>query len=276
MKKNDKVIIYDDACPLCAAYTNGFVKSGMIEANNRKNFSSIDAGLLALIDPRRSTDEIPLIDANTKQVWYGMDALLEILGQRFKWIKTIGQSPPVKWLLVRLYRLISYNRRVIVATTKPAGNFDCTPRFNVKYRLGFMFIFLLFNSLMLLPLHEHILQHSFFSAGFYQLQWAHFAIVGTNILIAARLPKQAGIEYLGQVNMLALTVVLLLVPLMLLNSMFSNLYDLNNFYLGALSLFTIMEYRRRMKYAKLFTQYRHVVWINAAALTLFLLYLNTK
>jgi len=276
MKKNDKIIIYDDACPLCAAYTNGFVKSGMIEAGNRKNFSSIDPALLALIDQRRSTDEIPLIDASTKQVWYGIDALLEILGQRCKWIKTTGQLAPVKWLLVKLYRAISYNRRVIVATEKPAGNFDCTPQFNVKYRLGFMFIFLLFNSLMLLPLHEYILQHSFFAAGFYRLQWAHFAIVGINIIIATRLPKQAGIEYLGQVNMLALTVVLLLIPLMLLNSVFLNLYDLNNFYLGALALFTVMEYIRRMKYAKLFTRYRHVVWINVLALTLFLVYLNTK
>lgn len=53
MKARSKVIIYDDGCPLCAAYTNAFVKTGMLAKEGRKNFNEIDPGLFAYIDQKK-------------------------------------------------------------------------------------------------------------------------------------------------------------------------------------------------------------------------------
>ena len=82
MENNDKVLIYDDACPLCVAYTSAFVKTGLLTAEGRKPFSDASPELLHCINWQRSKNEIPLFDPVSKKVWYGIDALLEILGQK--------------------------------------------------------------------------------------------------------------------------------------------------------------------------------------------------
>ena len=78
---SNKIIIYDDNCPLCSAYTNAFVKTGFIDKEGRRDFSTISPELLKKIDLHKSVNEIPLVDIKSNQVWYGIDALLEVLGQ---------------------------------------------------------------------------------------------------------------------------------------------------------------------------------------------------
>src|SRR4051794_7231311 len=77
----------------------------------------------------------------------------KFLVKEWLFIKSIGNFVPVKRFLTRLYKLISYNRKVIVARKCGTGRFDCSPVFNVFYRVLFMMICLLFNSVMLWPLH---------------------------------------------------------------------------------------------------------------------------
>jgi len=38
METTDKILVYDDACPLCVAYTGAFVKTGLLTAEGRKSF----------------------------------------------------------------------------------------------------------------------------------------------------------------------------------------------------------------------------------------------
>lgn len=271
---NNKIIIYDDNCPLCAAYTNVFVKTGLIPAEGRKDFSSITPELLQRIDLGRSVNEIPVLDTGTNQVWYGIDALLEILQQKMPWIKTIGNCRPVKFLLQQLYSLISYNRRVIVATANKTGNVDCTPDFNFCYRIFFMALFLVFNTWMLFPLHRYVLNGSIINGDVWELQAAHFFVVLLNISIAFWLGPQKGVEYLGQVNMLAVSVILLCVPLILLNryagvsnSLFSS------FYFGVLSFFTVHEYTRRFTYIGFNKTHSGIVLLNVLSIAASIIYL---
>ncbi len=114
MKNKSLTLVYDDLCPLCTWYSGCFVKTGLLAAEGRVAFSKVQESLLCKIDFERGKNEIPLFDVKTKEVWYGIDALLEILDQKIPWIKTIGRVPPVKWFLQRIYKLISYNRKVIV------------------------------------------------------------------------------------------------------------------------------------------------------------------
>ncbi|MEO7044737.1 MAG: DCC1-like thiol-disulfide oxidoreductase family protein [Ferruginibacter sp.] len=273
---NDKIIIYDDDCPLCQAYTAAFVKTRFINEAGRKNFSNINDEIFSLIDKTKCNNEIPLIDIRTNQVWYGIDALLEILNEKIPFIKSIGNMRPVNWFLKRLYKFISYNRKVIVAKQPKQNEYDCSPSFNLKYRLFFLLVFLCFNSLILIPFYENIFSNSFISSSsLVQLQLAHFLFVSINILVSFCFKKEQQLEYLGQVNMLALITILLIFPLYFMN-IFTGLNhaSLNNFYLGAVTVFIIKEFFRRMKYTGIFDNYKKILYFNAICLSGFILYLS--
>lgn len=275
MQTLDKIIIYDDDCPLCSAYTTSFVKTGLIKSENRKNFSTITSNLLQLIDVERSKNEIPVIEVQTNKVFYGVDGIVEILSQKIKFVKPIATITPINWGLKKLYKLISYNRRVIVAKKTKESNFNCTPHFNSTYRLLFAFLFLIVNSAMLFPLHNYVLGNSIVNnTTIVQLQLAHFCLVALNCFMAFLLPKKEGIEFIGQVNMLATITMLLFIPLILVNK-----YALiqssmvNNVYMLLLSVFITKEYFRRMNFAELINRYNWMVWVNATCISMFLLYL---
>ncbi len=278
MKTSSKIIIYDDGCPLCAAYTAGFVASGMLTAQGRRNFSNVDAVTFGLVDQARCNNEIPLVDTDTQQVWYGIDALLELLNQKIPFIKFIGNIKPAKWFLQRTYKFISYNRKVIVGAAPKIG-YDCSPDFNIPYRVYFLVFFFLFNTLMLIPLYQSVFSKSFIGgSSFAQLQSSHFVIVTVNITIAIILGGKKGLEYLGQVNMLALTCILLIVPMHFLTQ-FVNILDeaIHNFYLGLVALVVIREYFRRMKYAQVLKEHVWIVAVNMISLAAFFAYLiNSK
>jgi predicted DCC family thiol-disulfide oxidoreductase YuxK len=271
MKTNNKTIIYDDTCPMCTWYTGAFVKTGLIQPEGRKAFSDIDAQLLATIDLQRGKNEIPLVDMATGQVQYGIDAMLEVLGQKLPWVKTIGNWKPIKWFLYRLYRLVTYNRRVIVAPATHPTAFDCTPDFNTRYRIYFMVLCLAVNTLLLFPLHGNILGNSVFAGvTINRLLLGHTVLVALNILLLAALPRKTGLEYLGQVNMLATLFFLLCLPLLFVNKYLVTTGVITNMvYLGALGGFIAREYLRRTQYAGIWPRYKGIILADVACMALF-------
>lgn len=274
MNTTNKVLIYDNDCPLCSAYTHAFVRTGMLNKEGRKHFNNVDQEVFKMVDAARCNNEIPLIDVKTRQVWYGIDALLELLNEKIPFIKKVGNTRLLKWFLVRLYRFISYNRKVIVAIGQKDG-YDSNPDFNIPYRLLFMFTFLIFNTCMLHPLYYNLFNQTFISnSSFSQFQCAHFAFVTINITIALLLGRKNGMEYVGQVNLLALITILLMTPLLLATNItgWQN-RDITHLYLGLVSVLVLKEYARRMKYASVIQQFPIVVIINVACVGAFLIYL---
>lgn len=273
MKNTNKILLYDDYCPLCTWYSGLFVKFGLLEPANRVGFSKAELPVLTAIDIEKGKDEIPLFDPATNHTLYGIDALLDILGQRVPLIRRVGNFRPVNWFLKKIYRLISYNRKVIVARKCGPGTYDCSPGFNYFYRFLFLLLFLCFNSLMLFPLHEHVFsQLSFYRLSISQLQSGHFAFVAINCLLAPFLDRKIAMEYLGQVNMLALLSVLLLTVLMFISFIVAFPDWLVLICMVGITVFIIKEYFRRMTYAGLFTQHRAIAWTNLLCLFIFLVY----
>ncbi len=134
--KSEKAIIYDDTCPMCCLYTEAFVKVDLLKADNRVSFSELEKkDFLDQLDFDRSRHEIPLVDVNGGETLYGMDSLVYILSQKIPVIEPIMKIRPIKYFFKKLYKLVSYNRRVIVPSKKQIQEFDCTPDFNLKYRL---------------------------------------------------------------------------------------------------------------------------------------------
>jgi len=273
MKTNAKILLYDDYCPLCTWYSNLFVKYRLLAPENRVAFSKAPVEILISIDIEKGKDEIPLFDTNTQKTLYGIDALLEILGQKSSFIKWVGNTKPVKWLLQKLYKFISYNRKVIVAKKCGSGSFDCSPGFNVSYRVLFMVLFFFFNSLMLYPLHNYLFGHlSFYHLSFSQLQQAHLIFVATNCIIAACLKQKPAIEYLGQINMLAVMTILLLLPLMIFTNFIKALEWFNILCMILLTVFIIKEYFRRMRYTNIILKHKSIIAVNLLCLLAFLAY----
>jgi hypothetical protein len=273
MKPTNKIIIYDDSCPMCSVYTKAFVRTGFITQEGRRSFSNIDAEILKQLDNYKCRNEIPLVDTSNNSVKYGIDALLEILNVKIPLIKTIGTFKPVNWFLKKLYNLISFNRRVITASKLNNNGFDCTPDFNLKYRLLFLFLGLSFNTIMLIPEFRNVLSKSAFNnTSAAKLQSAHFALVLVNVALALKLSGRKALEFLGQINVLALLTTLLLLPLCLLNSLFIIPATLNDVLLLILFLFILTEYKRRMKFANVLKN-KIIVAVNLISTILFLSYL---
>ncbi|MFP9113813.1 hypothetical protein ACLI1A_07705 [Flavobacterium sp. RHBU_3] len=75
-----QTLVYDKDCPLCRAYTAGFVKTGMLDENGRLPYADLNAESCAFVDADRARNEIALIDHKSKTVTYGIDSLLKVLG----------------------------------------------------------------------------------------------------------------------------------------------------------------------------------------------------
>ena len=270
----NKILVYDDNCPLCSWYSSLFVRFGLLPGEGRKAFSSLDPSLLTLIDFDRSRNEIPLLDTHSGKILYGIDALLEILGHRAALIKTIGHIKPINWFLKKLYRFISYNRKVIVARRCGPGKIDCAPDMSIQYRLLFMLVFLANNTLLLFPIHDIVLASiPGFSLSILQLQAGHFSLVIINMLLAITFNKSMAIEYLGQVNMLALTGILMIIPLMLLIRFVDPPAWMVMIYLGLTTLFIFKEYLRRMEYASVLPANKWIASSNLVCMMGFIFFL---
>jgi predicted DCC family thiol-disulfide oxidoreductase YuxK len=128
----NKVIIYDDVCPMCNAYTAGFVRLGWLK--NRLGFATTPTETLQKIDLDRARHEIPLLDTRTGEVVYGLDALFLILGARMPFLKPVLGSRFFRAPLYQLYQIITYNRRIIAGSRPADVGFDCAPDVNLFYR----------------------------------------------------------------------------------------------------------------------------------------------
>ncbi|MEL7146939.1 MAG: DCC1-like thiol-disulfide oxidoreductase family protein, partial [Bacteroidota bacterium] len=131
-------IIYDDECPMCHLYTSAFVDYGFLDPDGRQAFSDAANGSHQQLDLSRSRNEIPLIDLQTGTVTYGLPSLLKILTNRWRVFGLIEKIPPLFWLINKLYRFVSFNRKVMVP-----GNADgkaCVPDFHLGYRLLYLFL----------------------------------------------------------------------------------------------------------------------------------------
>ncbi|MEO7309774.1 MAG: DCC1-like thiol-disulfide oxidoreductase family protein [Chitinophagaceae bacterium] len=137
--ENNLALLYDDNCPLCAAYTKAFIKTGLLSREKRLAFSTINIRDFEM-DINRARHEIPLVNMKTGDVKYGVDALAEILNQRMPFVKPILCIGSVYWFFKKLYSFISYNRKIIVA--KPSFSkscFDCSPDYSFKHRIALVF-----------------------------------------------------------------------------------------------------------------------------------------
>ena len=136
-----------------------------------------------------------------------------------------------------------------------------------------MAVCLVFNTLMLYPFQNNLFNKlSYYHLDIYELQAAHVAFVVINCSLAFSFSKAKGYEYLGQVNMLALVVILLLTPSMMIQLFFDAEWLATAWFILT-AVFIFKEYLRRMEYAGVLLNNRWVVSMNLLSLTGFILFL---
>ncbi|PHN04864.1 thiol-disulfide oxidoreductase DCC family protein [Flavilitoribacter nigricans] len=143
----NQTIIYDDACPMCTAYTGAFIRLGWLE--KRLPFSRVSPELLQKIDVDRGRHEIPLFDPVSGQTVYGLDALFLIIGTHLPWLKPLLSNRAFRFFWKQIYWIITYNRRIIAGSRAHASGLDCAPDRNLTYRWMYILLMLALSSRLL-------------------------------------------------------------------------------------------------------------------------------
>lgn len=145
----NKVILYDSECPLCEAYTKGFVRLGILLPEQRIAFAALDKQeFIGRLDVSRQGNEIPLVDLSGGETLYGIDALLFLLSQKWKWIGKLFRAGFFYFIAKKFYSLVSYNRRIILPKNYCTYKHDCAPAFHLRWRLAFLVFAALFSAIV--------------------------------------------------------------------------------------------------------------------------------
>ena len=139
----EKVILYDDSCPLCQLYTEGFVRLGVLPRSGRVAFGQAPAQcpeVFETLNVARGRVAIPLIDRTTGEIVYGLDALFLLIGHQAAWLRPVLRQRWIKAVIWPLYRLLSYNRRQIAGCEPPVTPFDCRPERHLGWRSAWLII----------------------------------------------------------------------------------------------------------------------------------------
>ena len=219
---DNKVIIYDDTCPMCALYTGGFTRMGFLSANGRMPFSKLcNKQMIGKLDLSRATQEIPLIDTVTGEILYGVDSLVFILKQKLPFIGRMMNIAAIDWFFRKLYKIVSFNRRVIIPANPSTQGVDCTPPFNMRYRIAFIVFAVLISSLITFLFGRSVAPYigiDQFAGG-----WQMLLVAGTGwivqIIAAMLFMKKNTVEYLGHLSTVMILGVLILLPGIILSAL---------------------------------------------------------
>jgi len=231
---NSKAIIYDDSCPLCCWYTNLFIQKGWLNQKGRISFSELEEPYLSLIDPQKSKHYIPYVDVENSKVWYGPEALVQILKSNFPLLEKLYNIAVLKKLAYIAYNFISYNRRVIAAKQAGICNFNCTPEFNKSWRMAYI----VFATIIAAAIFKSIIPMFVFSM---LIIFAYF--FGAAFMFPNK--KERQYTFMGYLTTTLLIVALLYLPFKIISA-FLGLPVVMYCGLVIASIVSIVEFKRRL------------------------------
>ena len=131
-------ILFDAECPMCRAYTQAFVQSGMLAKDGRAAYQNELGTVCPVIDRQRAVNEIALVNTENGEVSYGVESLFKVIGNACPMFGPLFRFRPFTWLMSKLYAFISYNRRVIIPPAKAELAYAFQPTFKLHYRLAYL------------------------------------------------------------------------------------------------------------------------------------------
>lgn len=244
-------LLYDTNCPLCSAYTKGFIKAGMLDEHGRISYEKGLEKYGACVDADRSRHEIALVNTVNGNVRYGIDSLVYIIAAKFPFLNPLLNNRVVLFLLKKLYAFISYNRKVIAPSATYLSQ-SCVPDFNIAYRILYILFSAAITSTVLLYysqcLNPLIPPSNLWRE--YAICFGQIAFQG-GILLLIKTKKELLFDYLGNMMTVSLMGGLLLIPLLTIHHFISFAPIAYLAYFAGVVLFMFLQHRKR------------VAWINA-------------
>lgn len=240
---NHKLII-DRDCPMCQLYGSTFEKTGMLEQGSCSPYQTVDSSISNQIDMTKARNEIAFYNTKTQEVFYGLDSLVYIITHNFSFLKPFLKNVFVDFFLRKLYKFISFNRKIIAPSFQKPNERICTPELNLKYRFLYLLFVVLLSSTVLFhftkPINAHIGWNNHWGREFMvclgQIFWQS--------MVLYKLPKEKLLDYLGNMMTVSLIGTLLLLPMLLING---SSPIVNLAYFGVVVGFMFFEHIRRCK-----------------------------
>lgn len=214
MITNHKLII-DKSCPMCSLYGRCFTKMGLIDEDTIVYYQNVNRKIFDQIDDKRAKSEVALVHPRSGKTTYGIDAFMRIISDKKPILKRLFQVKWIYFLLSKLYRFISFNRKVIAGRSVGINERDCTPPVHIPYRIVYLLIAALFTGFMV---------NSFSALLDAELRvvhfgWREYAIcfgqIGWQFLALSLIQPNKRLAYLGNMSTVSIIGGLLLVPLLI-------------------------------------------------------------
>lgn len=242
----DHVILYDAVCPMCNLYTKGFLQYGMLEKNGRLPYQAMPDNIACSVDKVRMVNEIALVNTESGEVVYGVESLTKIIGNAFPKLQFLFRCETFNKTIDKLYKFVSFNRRVIAPNKKDEVNFSALdPSFHKTYRIAYLVFawlttaFVLYKYSLRLPAImplSNIYREFFICGG--QIVWQG--------MVVGLVRKTARWDYLGNMMTISLAgAVLLLFGLTVGKATgLHNVYVYAGWFIGAVILMFLEHLRR--------------------------------
>jgi hypothetical protein len=243
---NHKLLI-DANCPMCRVYGAAFEKYNIVENNTCQPYQYAEPTLTNFIDMARAKNEIALINTQTNETVYGINALQLILSNKYSWLAPIFSSKLPMYLLKKLYTFISTNRKVIAPSAHNINTLDCTPTLNKKYRIIYFLIVAVLSSVVLNKYSHHLSTWIGSSNSFGRELLICLGQIAWQTIILKQTLKHKLYDYLGNMITVSLIGTLLLLPIMLLGKIFIIPPLMYLLYFGLVVSYMLFEHIRRCK-----------------------------
>lgn len=254
---NNHKLLVDADCPMCRLYGKGFEKAGWVDKETFNPYQAfVDTGASNL-DLDRARNEIALVDTQTNTVKYGIDALEHIITYRFPALKNLLKSQPLDFFLRKLYRFISFNRKVIAPSSPQENVRECRPDMIIRYRIAYILFVVVCSSLVLYkftqPINNFMAWQSHLGREFLiclgQIFW--------QVIFLKNLLKDKLLEYIGNMMTVSMIGTLLLLPMLLAEGI-APIFRL--VYFTSVLGFMLLEHIRRSKILRI-GYYPTISWL---------------
>lgn len=195
------VLIYDKDCPLCSTYTKLFLKFGFLDKNGRMAYQEMDFTNTP-IDAEIAKNKIALINSNTKEVSYGIDAITKVIGNSIPFVSFFMKYKPLHWFMSQLYSLISYNRKIIIPVNCKNLT-SCNPSKNWFWRMAFILLCMVPLQFAIPAVHK-LLSQEHYRYTFFMAENAVFLTIAIFQICCCRLFGEKNIyDYIGHLSFIS-------------------------------------------------------------------------
>ncbi|QIL39239.1 DUF393 domain-containing protein [Pedobacter sp. HDW13] len=238
------VILFDNECPMCYAYTQTFIKTGMLDKKGREAYQNMPANICPLVDRQRAANEIALVNTLTGEVTYGIQSLFKIISHALPIFKTLFSFGPFVYLMQKFYAFISYNRKIIIPAKVKVNTTQ--PSFKIQYRIAYL-LFTWLVTAYILTAYAHLLTR-FVPLG---ASYREYLICGGQMffqgIIILFYQKDNLWDYLGNMMTISFTGALLFLPMLVASHYFQINPILFILYFLMIAGLMFLEHLRRSK-----------------------------